>query len=538
VGPSSYPQFILRSFGRFYTGLSSVGNEEERLRERRKTFNGLLKKAAGIAKDRRGRLSHNTGSAVCQRSGTGLLACPGFFQQLAKNPILGAVVSGVLWFTPAFCQGQNPTAPGQPGPTVSGAPPETITLQDALTRAQRNEPQFLGAVNAADLAHQDSQLARAALYPSAGLSSQYLNTEGNGKWPIGRFVTNDGVHVYREWAVFHQDLSPGTLTKTNYHRATAAEAAARAKAEIARRGLALTVTKAYYGLLGAQRRYATAQAALEDAQRYVNISQALERGGEAAHSDVVRAQIQYNGQDQVLRESRLGMDNARLDLAVLISPNFEQNFQVVDNLDTAPPLPPFAEIQAMAMRENPDVRAATEAVRGANLDVTLARQAYLPTFTVDVDYGLEANQIGWSTVNVEEPEKGRVPSVGYFLTGVVNLPVWDWGARKSRLRQAELRRQQANVELTATQRDLLRDVTGFYQEAQTARDELDLLRRTADLSAENLRLNVLRYQAGEATILELVDAQATQMQARNAYDDGLVRYRVALANLQTRTGTF
>jgi len=211
---------------------------------------------------------------------------------------------------------------------------------------------------------------------------------------------------------------------------------------------------------------------------------------------------------------------------------------LVDNLDAAAPLPPFEEIQAMAVRSSPDLRAAMETVRGANVDITIARQAYLPTLTVDVDYGLEANQIGWKAVDVENPEKGRVGAVGYFLTAALNFPVWDWGVRKSKLRQAQLRLERANVELTATQRELVRNLSGFYQEAQTARDQLDLLRQTADLAAENLRLNTLRYQAGEATILELVDAQTTLSQARNAYDDGLVRYRVALANLQTLTGTF
>jgi hypothetical protein len=43
---------------------------------------------------------------------------------------------------------------------------------------------------------------------------------------------------------------------------------------------------------------------------------------------------------------------------------------------------------------------------------------------------------------------------------------------------------------------------------------------------------VLRYQAGEATALEVVDAQNTVTLARNAYDDGLARYRIALANLE------
>jgi outer membrane protein TolC len=77
----------------------------------------------------------------------------------------------------------------------------------------------------------------------------------------------------------------------------------------------------------------------------------------------------------------------------------------------------------------------------------------------------------------------------------------------------------------------------FYREAQIAGDQVASLRQSLDLSAESLRLTLLRYQSGEVSVLEVVDAQTTLIQARNAYDDGLVRYRVALAALQTITGT-
>jgi outer membrane protein TolC len=53
-----------------------------------------------------------------------------------------------------------------------------------------------------------------------------------------------------------------------------------------------------------------------------------------------------------------------------------------------------------------------------------------------------------------------------------------------------------------------------------------------------LRLVGLRYQAGESTALEVVDAENTVTSARNAYDDARLRYRVAVANLQTLTGNF
>ena len=74
--------------------------------------------------------------------------------------------------------------------------------------------------------------------------------------------------------------------------------------------------------------------------------------------------------------------------------------------------------------------------------------------------------------------------------------------------------------------------------AKTARSEMETLATSAELAADSLRLTTMRYQAGESTVLEVVDAQNTLTLARNAYDDGQSRYRVALANLQTLTGTF
>jgi outer membrane protein TolC len=459
---------------------------------------------------------------------------------LCARIVLALTLSG----SAAFAQNPIPSwlLPAQQTPPPRGsslsAAPVTLTLQTALARAQRNEPQFLAASNAANVAHEDTVQARAAVYPAFGIRSEYLNTQGNGLLPSGRYVTNDGVHVYREWATFHQDLSPGTLARTAVQHASALEAVARARAEIARRGLVVTVTKAYYGLVSAQRKYATAQLSLEEVKRLLTITQDLERGGEAPRSDVVKAQIQFNAQEQAFREAQLIMGTARLDLAVLLSPDFDQNFQVVDDLHLTSALPPFTEIQTLARRQNPDLRAAMENLRGANTDITAARQAFLPTLVVDVVWGIEANQVGWHTVDAAFPQLGPVPSAGYFLTASLTMPVWDWGARKSKLRQAVLKREQANVELSAAQRQLLRNIAGYYEEAQTARTELDLLRQSVDLASDNLRLNTLRYQSGEATVLELVDAQTTLNQTRNAYDDGLVRYRLALANLQTLTGTF
>ena len=116
-------------------------------------------------------------------------------------------------------------------------------------------------------------------------------------------------------------------------------------------------------------------------------------------------------------------------------------------------------------------------------------------------YGIEANAFALHSTVAAAVDKGPLPNLGYFLTVSLNVPLWDWGSRSSKVRAAEVRQAQANVELSAAQRTILRNLQGFYQEAQTAREQLASLQRSVDLSAENLRLNGLRYQAGEATIL-------------------------------------
>jgi outer membrane protein TolC len=292
----------------------------------------------------------------------------------------------------------------------------------------------------------------------------------------------------------------------------------------------------YYHFVVAQRKYATAQRAATEGQRFLDISQKLEQGGEVAHSDVIKAQIQFQQQRRELQEAELEMNRARLELAVLVFPDFNENFGVVDDLQTPEPLPSFPEIQVAAARQNPELRAAMGALQEARQQVEGAWSGFLPSLKLDYFYGIDANH--YATRQFDPASQLGVRNLGYAATATLQLPVWNWGANRSKLKQAALRREQAQVELTFTQRQLLAKMRTLYQEAQTARSELDSLNQSAELAAESMRLTTLRYQSGEATVLEVVDAQNTSTLARNAFSDGQSRFRVALANLQTLTGNF
>ena len=414
--------------------------------------------------------------------------------------------------------------------TAGGPQPATIvlTLADALERARANSPQFQAAVTELGLAREDRYQARAALLPGVDYNNAFTYTQGNGT-STGRYIGANGVHEYVSQGVAHEVI--GAAQVLDYQRAAAVHALAKARAEIATRGLTVTVVQSYFGLLATQTRTINAERAFNEGQHFLELSRKLGEGGEVAHSDTIKAQIQANDLKRAWQEAKLTEQNARLALAVLLFPNFFQDFTLANDLATMPALPPMNELQTMAAKNNPELQAAFAALAVANKQVGVAKAGYLPSLSVDMFYGIDANQFA-------KRAPDGTQNLGYQGIATLNIPVWNWGATQSKVRQAELLRHQAQVELSAAQRQALADLQSFYGEAQLAYDQLQMLKQSTELAEQSLRLTTLRYQGGEATALEVVDAQNTLTAAGNSYHDGEARYHVALANLQTLTGAF
>ncbi|HUL33185.1 MAG TPA: TolC family protein [Candidatus Eisenbacteria bacterium] len=423
-----------------------------------------------------------------------------------------------------------------PAPESSGAP-ITLSLTEALARAQENSPQFEAAVVAVEMAHENHVQASAAMKPSLAFQMDYLNTQGNGISPVGRYVTNDGIHVYRTWAVVRQAMPGSFFINAGPRKAAYEEAIAKAGEEVAKRSLVVTVTQDYYFLLVAQHAYATAQESLADARHFLEISQALEQGGEVAHADVIRFELQVNQAQRNLGDAQLAVAQAKLNFGVLLFPSFNDNFSVLDDLGSPPQLPEFPRVEQLAKDRNPELAAAMAAYHSAGVDVAAAKSAFFPSLSVDFDYGIEANAFALHSDNLTRP--GVLQSnLGYFATYSLSLPVWDWGKLRSQLHQAQDQKNLARLNLSFSQRQVLSHLYAYYGEAETARNQLTNLQRSVELAEQNLKLVSMQYKAGEATVLQVLDAQTSAADTRNTLAAGEARYRNSLAILQTLTGSF
>jgi outer membrane protein len=455
------------------------------------------------------------------------------------------LLMGTAALTAEVCASQKPDAPApqpqamakqkQAASTTTAAPgaPLRLTLQDALALARKNEPMYNSVVTAAGVAGETRAQSRDALLPSVNFNTSVISTQSSRNPTTGViFIANNAPHEYISQGNVHQQLD---LASWETYRSSAAQAAAaKARAEVAARGLVVTVVQNYFAAAAAEKKLESASLTADAGEKFLQLTQALEKGGEVAHSDVIKADLQAQERRRQLQEAKLGLLNARLDLAVLLFPDFNDKFEIGDDLHGNVALPPQPEFEAQAAQGNPDIRAALAVTQAATYDVNAARAGYLPTISLDYFYGIDAPN--YAVNSVINAGNTKVSNLGSSAIATLNLPIWNWGATQSRVRSAELQRDQAKRELSFAQRKLLAEMRSLYSEAETALNELAGLQRSAELSEESLRLTTMRYQGGEATVLEVVDAQTTFAQASAAYQDGAVRYRVALANLQTLTG--
>ncbi len=423
--------------------------------------------------------------------------------------------------------------------TAAPAADSPITLDEAIRRAEISDVTFRSAAADKAVAGLDRSIARSALLPGVVYHNQYIYTQpGHPFPPSGNassggstgtpiFIASNGVREYVSQGVVTETIGVGRVA--DYHRLSAEAEASAAQQEVARRGLVATVIGNYFGVLAAEKKLTVAQRSADEAQRFSQLTQKLEAAREVAHADVVKANLQLQQRQRDLADGRLAEEKARLDLAVLLFPDPATPYTLANDLDQPPVLPAKAEVQTEGAKNNPDLRAALQAARAAKYDLTAAKAAYLPDLSLNYTYGIDAAQFA-----AKAPDGSS--NLGYSAAVTLDIPVWDWFATHSRVKQSAIRNDLANVALTATQRQLVASLEELYNEAAVAAEQLTSFDESVRTAAESLRLTNLRYTAGEASVLDVVDAQTSYSTVQSSQIDAAMRYHIAIGQLQTLTG--
>ena len=185
------------------------------------------------------------------------------------------------------------------------------------------------------------------------------------------------------------------------------------------------------------------------------------------------------------------------------------------------------QFKAEDVSRRPEFTQLEQQLRAARQEIKIARADRLPSLGYSVNGGFD-------TDSLKAPRLKEHTGVSAAIS--FSIPIFDWGASRSRQRQAQLR-----VDIAENERTLA--LRGFTQQFYAARAQVDNAARRIDIAREgvtkaqdNLNASIARYRAGEAQIVEVTDAQTTLVEQRTALYQAIFDYQTALARLRRGTG--
>ena len=201
---------------------------------------------------------------------------------------------------------------GAAGAAQPADAPLNLSLEDAIHRANALSPALKTALTNAKIAAEDHCASRARRFCLQSPRTPSICTPKATARSAARYIANNGVHEYIAQGDAHEALSVPLLIA--HRRSVVLASLARDEAEIAQRGLVVAVVESYATLVAANGKLDSAKEALDAAGQFLKVTQELEKGGEVADADVVKAQLQMSDSEVMFRSfaarSGAGPDHA------------------------------------------------------------------------------------------------------------------------------------------------------------------------------------------------------------------------------------
>lgn len=379
--------------------------------------------------------------------------------------------------------------------------PRRITLSEAQALALRNHPRIGSANLLAQAAKTVAAEARAPLYPTLSGAFTSVAAEHSSTLAVGAVQTSS---LYSRVAA---GINVGQLI-TDFGRTSDLAAAARLRAssqdqvvQNTRAAILIEVSQDYYQALAADEVLKVSQAVLENRRLILRQVRALAQSSLKSTLDVSFADVAASEAELAVERASNDADASRARLAAAMGAMQSEPLELADEPLPAPLDPAPDPLIAQALAQRPDLAALRlnrdAARRFAQAEADLSR----PTVSlIGVAGGLPAT----------DP---RLHSV-YSAAGVnVTIPVLNGGLYSERRSEARLRAEALDRDVDDLTIQINEQVRVAWLAANTAFRALDVTARLLTQAAQSLRLAQIRYDNGLGSIVELNQAQLSQVSA-------------------------
>lgn len=471
-------------------------------------------------------------------------------------------------------------------------PAATLSLEEAITLARRNNPDFRAQANDEAVADWQVREAYSTFLPSLSAANRFSYQAPGTPQAFGVFTAEDlGLGRSPESYTSSYSLSLGmSISGASFFQVAQARAnrrATEAQISAAAYTLATDVTRQYLAALRARDGVLIARSALESADQALKLAQARLEVGEATRLDVAQAEVDYGRAEVGLLQAESAEETEKLRLMQQIGVTIDRDVELTSTFDVFEPTMTQEELETTALASHPQVSSMRAAESAAKASARAATMQYLPTVTIGGGWNGFVRRTGSDAYLLEQAresaanriencefnnavmsrltspmpgfpddcsrhaltpaQEARVLTVNdafpfdytanpasFSLT--VSMPIWDGFTRERQVQTARVAADDAAHRRRAEELSRRTQVATNLLALRTAYRTVGIEERNAARAAESLELSRERYRLGAGSILELTQAQEQKVRADQAFLAARYTFHETLAALEAAVG--
>jgi outer membrane protein TolC len=402
----------------------------------------------------------------------------------------------------------------------------TLSLDEAVSLALSNASAYKQSQFEEAIAREDVKQARAAFFPEITMPLTYFGTttsrvRAEDEPLTYSYVSSSAINETIALVNASGEIDLSGRLRASLRRSRHLLAAARAGAQVARRELVLATVDAYYALALARQKRRLADETLGLSEGFVKVSEGLRARGQGEEADIFRAISAARTRRDELEQARASEAAAMDLLRALTGVDFNINLSVKRLTETVPTVTDFLGYTEELIKARPEFNVIAAQKRVAAQEARLARAERLPQLTYNINGGFDAGDFR---------PLGRY--AGGSATVTLTIPIFNFGASRSREAQARLREQQLDSQQESLTRQLRQEFYTTRAAALAALDRISDAKNASEAAQQNITIIFARYRLRKAEITDVIDAQSAFADSRAAYYQAIADYHTQRVRLE------
>ena len=292
--------------------------------------------------------------------------------------------------------------------------------------------------------------------------------------------------------------------------------------------LEVQVAQAFYGAFRQKMSLQVSQEEYQNTQRSYQIIENKVSAGLAAREELYQAELNLTSSRSTVQNNQVAMENSLDDFKRLIGMPISEEISVVAEVTQEPVEVNLDKAIEFALKNRQELRQRQINIQSAKANLT--RSSAVNEFRGDINlsYGIFGNDEEFSRLYDKPTENQRVSLS-------LEIPLYDWGERKSRIRAAEVSVESSNLSLEEEKTGIIIDIRKAYRNLENQVIQIEIAQQNVRTAQLTYDINLERYENGDLTSMDLNQFQ-TQLSAKKiGLVEALINYKLALLDLKVKS---